>query len=368
VNPTLTIVGASVRAAAQSAARAGYRVKAGDLFADRDLLRIARATRVADYPQGLLRVVAGSQPGGWMYTGALENHPDLVDRMAALRPLLGNSGTVLRAVRDPRRLHQSLRSSGLPAPLVVMAGDPTPTSGPWLRKPLASAGGVEIDLWDGRAPVEAAEYLQELVAGDPYSATFIADGRRAVLVGVTRQLVGRAECGAAGFRYCGSLGPIPLSASLRDAFAAVGDTLASNFSLRGLFGVDVVVNDGGVWPIEVNPRYTASVEILERARGVSLIPAHIEACEQSVLAEWSESSCDRVSGKVILFARSDCVAGEWPQRLASQSQPDWADLPEPGSAIKRGWPILTLLRDGTDASHVLAQLDEDARAVYANWR
>ena len=35
-----------------------------------------------------------------MYTGALENHPELVDRISATRDLYGNSGSVLRRVRE----------------------------------------------------------------------------------------------------------------------------------------------------------------------------------------------------------------------------------------------------------------------------
>ena len=57
----LTIVGSSARAAASSAVRAGFFVRAGDLFADADLAQVAEATRVADYPAGLGQVIMGSK-------------------------------------------------------------------------------------------------------------------------------------------------------------------------------------------------------------------------------------------------------------------------------------------------------------------
>ena len=99
MSESITIVGASARAAAQSALRAGLRPFAGDLFADADLAGACPTVQVPQYPDGLEGLLASAPAGGWMYTGALENHPDLVDRLAEMRPLWGNRGDVLRRVR-----------------------------------------------------------------------------------------------------------------------------------------------------------------------------------------------------------------------------------------------------------------------------
>ena len=45
----------------------------------------------------------------------------------------------------------------------------------------------------------------------------------------------------------------------------------SAFGLAGWFGVDFILRDGIPWPVEINPRYTASVEIHELASGRSLL-------------------------------------------------------------------------------------------------
>ena len=45
----------------------------------------------------------------------------------------------------------------------------------------------------------------------------------------------------------------------------LGLDLARGCGLRGLFGVDFVLSEGVPWPVEINPRYTASVEVLEYA-------------------------------------------------------------------------------------------------------
>ncbi len=87
----LILFGASVRAAAFSAIRAGLRPWCCDLFADADLQNVcpARALPPADYPEGFVEVCARAPAGPWMYTGALENYPALIERMSKLRTLWG---------------------------------------------------------------------------------------------------------------------------------------------------------------------------------------------------------------------------------------------------------------------------------------
>ena len=46
--------------------------------------------------------------GPWMYTGALENHPDLVRALSERRPLWGNDAATLRRARSPLRVARSL--------------------------------------------------------------------------------------------------------------------------------------------------------------------------------------------------------------------------------------------------------------------
>ena len=108
---TLLILGGSTRAAAFSARAAGLQVACGDLYGDADLQATCPVTMVPDYPSGLEKVAREAPAGPWMYTGALENHPRLVERIAQSRPLLGNPAEVLRRVRDPFLVAETLRSA-----------------------------------------------------------------------------------------------------------------------------------------------------------------------------------------------------------------------------------------------------------------
>jgi predicted ATP-grasp superfamily ATP-dependent carboligase len=370
-------VGASARAAAHSARRAGYTVHAADVFADVDLRSsCAFSSRVRKYSD-FARVLAGEQPGGWIYTGALENYSRLVERLARKRQLLGNSGAVLRRVRSPWALAASLARGGLPHLEVRRTNDALPLDGTWLRKKLCSAGGADMMYWDQlTAATDISDpeyYYQQYVEGAPCSALFVAARGEARLLGVTRQLIGVHWAGAGGFQYCGSVGPMPISEKSYGQFADLGNLLASEFQLQGLFGVDAVLQGATLWPVEINPRYPASAEVLERALGLSAISLHVAACLDGKLPEnGSLPSPDSVAttcGKAILFARRKMVAPACLGDIAhQQSQCPWpqlADLPAEGTLNEPHSPVLTVFASGETETQVLELLKDKLAATQA---
>jgi predicted ATP-grasp superfamily ATP-dependent carboligase len=372
----IIILGASARAAAFSALRAGFAPWTADLFADADLAARCPARRVESYPADLERVAREAPPGPWMYTGALENHPGLVDRVASQRLLWGNSGNVLRQVRDPWAVREALLAEGLPSPELA-AGPADLGPGDWLRKPRRSAGGAQLQriaagmsarLHTSPTEPHADVYYQQLILGASASAVFVAAHGRAVLLGVTRQLIGEPWTGAREFQYSGSIGPVVLSTKDRDAWRGIGDCLARRFALQGLFGVDAIVHGEGVFPVEVNPRYPASIEVLEDSLGFSAIAFHAAACQEGQLPSGPPHRSTTICGKAIVYAplsgpgsaalwrfigdASD--AGLWP--LA-------ADLPNAGEIFHAGRPVLTLLSRADNERDVLADLQRRAGLV-----
>src|SRR5437588_4078159 len=117
------VLGASVRAAAFSATRARLAPYAIDLFADRDLKAVCPAVRIERYPHDFLSQLALAPDAPWLYAGGLENYPSLVDTLAAIRPLRGNCGRVLRAVRDPARLAETAIAAGCGFPEIRPLAD-----------------------------------------------------------------------------------------------------------------------------------------------------------------------------------------------------------------------------------------------------
>jgi predicted ATP-grasp superfamily ATP-dependent carboligase len=352
----IILVGASTRAAAFSALRAHLRPWCVDLFGDVDLCSRCPTQTIApeDYPAGLARHIRQAPPGPWMYTGALENRPALVRQLAHCRLLWGNDAPVLAFARSPQAVHNLLRAAGLPCPAIALDATAVPPNGRWLVKPQHGAGGMGISYWRGEPATRRRNppsYFQEYIDGEACAAVYATDGAATHLLGVTRQLVGASWLHAAPFHYCGSVGPLVLAPPLREMFERLGAVLAGGCGLRGLFGTDCVLRDGCPWVVEVNPRYTASVEVMEYAAGFSAL-------------DWQRSVFDstaggfpslvyevpsRLIGKAILFAKAPLVFpadGPWLGTLQSPGSvhelPAFADIPPAGQPIAAGRPILTL--------------------------
>jgi len=367
MSDTILILGASARAAADSVRRAGHVPRCVDLFADSDLAQWCHCERVAEYPVGLKEKACELPPTEWLYTGGIENYPDTVEHVSARHTLCGNSADVLRRVRDPGQLARALADGRVPMPITKLNADHLGKQHRWLRKPKYSSGGMGIDWHDStkmdRKPSLNKNYFQQYIDGKPYAAVFVAAGGKSLLLGVTKQILGNEWTGAGPFQYAGSVGPIAMSVSQTATLARMGDCLAGTFALEGLFGVDFIGDGEKLWPLEVNPRYTASVEILERALGTSAISLHLAACLDGKLPEVVPDEHKGIChGKAILFARSSIeISADWSQRALDRASREWpqlADIPHGGTLIQPGEPVVTLFASGVDIDQVWEKLQQ----------
>jgi predicted ATP-grasp superfamily ATP-dependent carboligase len=201
------------------------------------------------------------------------------------------------------------------------------------------------------------------MTGAAGSIVFSADGSDVVVLGLTRQLVGLRAFGATGFRYCGSLLASTGAALfrrepelLRRATELARATTAT-FGLRGLNGIDFIAVDGVPFPIEVNPRYSASMELVERAADISLFTLHRDGCAGH-LGNPPRPRHD-VVGKAVVFARHEVVV-EDPLRWGVEL----ADVPCPGERIAAGRPICTVFGWGRDGGACTTALFAAAERVY----
>jgi predicted ATP-grasp superfamily ATP-dependent carboligase len=213
--------------------------------------------------------------------------------------------------------------------------------------------------------------VQERIEGVPGSVVFVAAGRRAVPLGVSRQLIGDAAFGAGPWRYCGNVlgaGGDPHFAdeeSLTASACSLAQVVAEEFGLVGVNGVDFIARDGVPYAIEVNPRYSASMELVERRHALSIFGAHADACTSGALPDFDFAAAHRGAravGKGIVFARRDVCMGNTRQWLGDATV---RDVPHPGERIPAGRPVCTVFAEGNDASSCYAALVRRAERVYA---
>jgi len=374
----ILIVGFSTRAIAESAARAGLDVVTLDCFGDRDQQALVENTSLrrdhdlAYSADGLAEVGRGMRADALVYTSNLENHPQTIVDLSRGRELLGNGPDVLRQVRDWGVLRAFCSEADVPFAETLLAREEGQAQAGkrYLRKPVRSGGGHGIEPWDG-SPLDEGRMLQAVVDGLPASAAFVADGVQSRLIGVTEQLIGRTALGALGFTWCGNMLPVDVPSEQRcvlwDKIAEIASRLTRRFGLTGVNGIDVIIargEHGDPLPIlvEVNPRYTASMELIERARDLPIAALHIEAVRHGVPTELTAEPLGAHAGfygKAIVYARSAVVIPEtsgWMER-------DRRDVPYPGERIKAGHPVCTVFAKGEGWEDCWQGLLDAARTV-----
>jgi len=369
--PHWLIAGASARALAESATAAGITVTAVDAYGDLDLRACATSVVVPPREGAVAAAAAAAATVGSreigaadcaVYTSGFENHPRAVAALAHGRTLLGNAPTTLAHVRDPFVLARALAGR---APAVRASAPPPGDDRRWLLKPRASGGGHGIAAWHPGVTVPRRAILQQRVRGWPGSIVFAADGEAIWTLGVTRQLIGDAAFGAHGFRYCGTLLlDATAERSITTDAIALATAVTRSFGLVGVNGVDFVADDGSAVPIEVNPRYTAAMELVERAHATSIAAVHASSARRQLpggdppIARRPR----RILGKAIVYARRAVTAGDTTAWLADDTV---RDIPMPGTRIARGRPICTVFAEARDPATCHARLVQRAARIYA---
>jgi len=374
----VVIAGFSTRALVESAVRAGYVVASVDAFADLDnsatpaLALRAPGSGVGRFdPLGLARATA-AVPGEWAaYVASFENHPDAVRLLARGRRLLGNPPSVLARARAPSVVAALLREHGFAAPELRFRVGRDSDRTRWLAKPFASGGGHGITRWQRGDTLRRTHFLQQHIRGQPGSLVFVADGTHAVPFAFSRQLVGEPEFGASGFGYCGSILVPAKSATFRNGRAlfetavAIAHTLTRELRLVGVNGIDFIARNGTPFVTEVNPRYTASMELAERAFGFSVFGAHVGGCQAVSpcfdLESARRDSAAPVFGKAVVFAKRTVVVGD---TRAWLDDPTVRDVPHPGERIPRGSPVCTIFARGASEAACRAALVRRAGKLY----
>jgi len=370
----ILILGLSTRAIAESAVRGGYSVITLDYFGDRDqkeLMRnysLRRDFHLGFSARALLEASRQLDFEAVVYISNLENYPDVVKELAKGHILLGNSPRTLREVRHWPTLRSFCCEAGIPFPATQFAGEPLPRGKPWLRKPIRSGGGHGISFWR-REPLDANHLLQEYIEGIHASAAFVADGQDCVLIGVTEQLIGREELGARGFSWCGNILPLDLPPqgveAVLDAVEEIAAKLTRRFGLWGANGLDFVLARRGEgyipYLVEVNPRYTASMELVEWAYGLNIFDLHVRSFDGELPSFSLREKFQRLGfyGKGIVYAQADVVVPE----TAGWREKGRRDIPFPGERIGAGHPICTVLAQGESRDECWHRLLAEAEAL-----
>ena len=351
------------RALAASAARSGVPVVVLDCFADRDTRGLARRCRSVVARQGLrfdtralLAAAAELAPwgrcAGLVYGSGFEGRTGLLGRLARGRRLYGNEPSVVAAVKDVRRFLPLLDRLGIRYPETRFTAPPPPQARParlapagWLVKHPGGAGGAHVRR-AARRPVRADAYFQRFEEGRSLSALFLADGRRASVIGFNEQWTASVRRDLP-FLYGGAVGGVALPAVVESELRAKLDALVAATGLVGLNGLDFLLRGRRWLALEVNPRPTATVELYDPDYPQGLFDWHLRACEGELP--------DRTARPRAVRAHAVVYAPAGGHVTAAFRFPRWCrDLPHPGTWVAPGEPVCTVHAAASDRARAVA--------------
>lgn len=361
----LAVAALSARALAEAAVAEGRPVLALDLFGDVDTRRVAAgwwpigdASRLQIKAGPLcdaLRQARAWGATGWVAGSGFEADPSLLAAGDAVLPLVGNGAAVLRRTTRPEAFFACLDAHGLPHPAVQRT--PPADLADWLHKDSAGCGGWRVRPAAAVPPGEplaATACWQRRAPGRPVSATFVADGRGAVVLGFNEQRV--VALPAAPFAFAGIVGPLRLPAPAEQVMRQALAVLVPTFGLHGLGSLDALLDGDTLTLLEVNPRPPASLSLYPPGGGwPGALGAHLQACLQGGLPP-APAPGGPVHGQAIVYAPRPLVV-DAALAAALARWPGTHDLPQAGTVLAAGDPLCSLSARGDTAPRVHAALD-----------
>ncbi len=356
----MLLVGASVRALAASACRAGHPVYGLDCYGDEDTRELCEG--FAPVPCGdqgldgasLLRSLGRlSRRAGSMLVvpaGGIEGLPQVLRVLARDYRLCGNPPQVFRHFTQPRRFFMLLDQLGIPHPETRFSPPGREGRG-WLRKRGGGCGGGHVRRWRGEA--EAGDYFQRELQGRPCSVCFLADGAGYRILGHSRLLTDQGDP-LRPWRHGGCIAFRPPAARIRELEEILARLVLAE-GLRGLCGMDYLeLTEGGISVLEVNPRPPASFELFEAGEG--LFEAHLQAVTGRLPEPIPVP--DRLHGFRVLYLCRDLeIPSDW-------RWPEWCrDRPAPGSRLAAGEPLCTIRASAASEEAIRERLRERGKAI-----
>jgi len=383
----LAVAAISARAMTEAAARDGYEVVALDLFGDVDT-RAASVTWSALGEPGTLHIDAerlrsalaglarNADVLGWCPGAGFEGAADLLERGAAVLPLIGNDAATMRSVRDPRIFFEALDRLGIAHPEVRFEPPEDGEAQHWLVKDFQGTGGWHIRRWvagsASRLGGSPALYFQREALGRSMSLTFIANGSDVCELGCNELTIRRF--GAKPHVYCGAVGPVMLPIPVARQVGLILRAVVAEWGLRGLGSLDFLLEGDTVSVLEVNPRPPASMALYElrrfecaasgTLRTHGLMDAHIRACVDADMPAICPEDADApaVRGCVGVYALRPVEVNAAVTARFSR-WPGAHDLPAPGIRCTAGDPLCSVAAVGASADAVRTRLNDSRKML-----
>ncbi len=353
----LLIIAQSARMLAQSIGRGGWQPIALDLFADLDTRAACRAwyrvpSRDGRFdPEALVEaiqtVLTEHRPQAWLYGSGFDTFSDLIGWLSGRCPLFGNGAQAARLCTRPQEFFPLLDRLAIPYPEISWTA-PSVVYGRgesgWLVK-RGGEGGRGVSIYRGEC---SGGYYQRRLFGPVYTLVFLAGAGRVWWYGFNTlyQADYNARC---PFLFAGAINRAYLPAAVAEEVIDYARRLSRALDLRGLNGLDFMLDGEVPKVLELNPRPGAALGLWDTAWPLGLMAAQVRVCRGEKVEGFMPVP---VKGFKIVFARHETrIPRRW-------RWPAWcADLTPPGTMVAARVPVCSVTASGSSVARVEAQLE-----------
>ena len=235
----------------------------------------------------------------------------------------------------------------------------------FILKPAQGSGGYGVNLLDDDTCIDFNDtefIMQEYVTGTSLSSSVLSDGNETKTITNSRLLSLNDFGEKNSFIYAGNILPLTdksLMADIKDIenlnseMNKTSEMLIDEFKLIGSNGVDYILNENGLYVIEINPRLQGTFECVERALGINMLEAHINACRGN-LPEIPDAK--RYAYKRIIYSPTR-------MKYAPLDLDNIYDLPHVGSITEIDEPLLTIIDSDGDFERLYEKVELTAEIV-----
>lgn len=395
VTPTVLLIAINARPYLKALKQAGFNCIVIDGFLDQETRFFADEAHAVPFnAQGfdaslllakLEQILAHQAVSYCLYGAGFEAQPALLKKIASRVNLIGNTAEINAVLKSPEQFFSALATLAIPFPLWQWQKPETQMKAAtkWLKKTVGGSGGSHITLAAVQTDEECDEvYYQAQVEGQSLSVQFLAyptllhDAIASVeIIGIHTQWP--ANDADRPFKMGGLAVVLNVSDSVHQQLVEVLTKVTKHFGLLGLNSLDVIVEDGVVKVLELNPRLSLSLELYLHDYNVqvqvNLLALHVKVCLlQDQLSAAALNDLEQASTKLmaydsqlgssralgVVYAPNHCyvpVDTPWP---------DWVvDRPNQSAFYEAGQPVCSVVAKAPDEVAVRAEILKKAAQV-----
>lgn len=357
-------------------------VRSFDCCVDRDTLELACDARLIELSD--LSWIKSLEPSTRvLLAGGLEDSAEALELLSQVDPTI--IPEQYRQMRDWRNWRRWSSASGIKFPstypiedwpgaqaasAIGPTNDATQANQRWLWKKQRSAGGLGVKFIDAEKLTDLSflranfssesGVLQEYVTGKSIGVSFLSSHHGTVILGVAESIPLQPHIWS-DFIYRGSIAPVGIPPWVKSLLQEFASCVSSSTGWCGLWQADFLLSESELYLIEINPRWTASMELIAYGYDLPLVTWHANSI-QLMASDWNRIQLKMgdvhpkplMLRKEILYAEKDTTVtleeGEswWGKRWSHQKYDVtdlwYADIPNALTVLTKGTPICSEIK------------------------